>query len=66
MAEPAQRTEVAYFHLELPWKLCRELTASHGTEYGVLVKEPDDNCFAKVSLSDAIIRTRQFKALLVT
>ena len=65
-AEPAQRAEAAYFHLEPPWKFYREMAATHGTRYGVPVKELDDSHFAKMSLSHDIIRSRWLKDRLVT
>jgi hypothetical protein len=65
-AEPAQRAEVPYFHLERPWEFYREMAITHGTGYGVPVKGPHDHPFAKMSLSHDIIRSRRLKACLVT
>jgi hypothetical protein len=42
------------------------MAATYGNGYGAPVKEPDDHRFSKMSLSHDIIRSRQFKARLVT
>jgi hypothetical protein len=65
-AEPAQRTEIAYFHLEPPWKFCREMAAAHGTGYGAPTKEPDDHPYANMSPSHDIVRSQRPKPRLVT